>query len=224
MTDDVTAPGQTTYPIMLNLEAVPCLIVGGGEVATRKLMALLETGAVLHVLSPNVSESIQAQVDATRVAWDARSYSPGIITAIGPRLVFAATDSPETNRQIADEAREIGAWVNIASQPETSSFSNMAVIRRSPITIGLHTGGMSPALTRHLRAKINDVIGEEYVTLSAWLGDMRSTIRNSISPQARRQAVYENILDSDVLGLLKSGQTQAAQQRLRDIVDGWVQP
>ncbi len=207
------------YPVMLDLTDVRCLIVGGGPVAARKVAGLLNTGAAVRVLSPEICAAVQHDVDTGLAEWERSAYTPDALTAYRPRLVFAATDSPAVNRQIAEDAREAGLWVNVASQPDQGSFTNMAVIQRPPIVIGLHTGGMSPALTRHLKTLLDEAIGDEYAMLAAWLGDLRPTIRQQISPQARRQALYQSIVDSDVLALLKQGETETARQHLHQIVD-----
>ena len=207
---------QAAYPVMLDVRCKTCLIVGGGAVAARKLAALLEAGADVTVVSPQVDPSIQREVEARRVQWDQQHYQPGILDHYRPFLVFAATNSAATNQAISDEAQALGLLVNTAHQSGIGNFSNMAIIHRPPLTIGLHSGGMSPALTRHLKTVISEAIGQEYVILSQWLGELRATIRQQVSPQSRRQLLYETILGSDVLALLRAGQTAAARRRLNE--------
>ena len=104
---------------------------------------------------------------------------------VNPLLVFAATDSPEVNQQVADEAHDLGILVNRADNGSGHDFSSMATIRRGDITIATATGNASPALAAHLRAKIEAEIGDEYATLARWLGELRPLVKAKIAPEAR---------------------------------------
>jgi precorrin-2 dehydrogenase/sirohydrochlorin ferrochelatase len=222
MPEQSVSPAAGTYPVMLDVRDKTCLIVGGGTVAQRKLTGLLHAGASITLISPFILETIQQHVSQGEVHWVQSEYAPGMLAEYDPFLVIAAADSSHTNDQVADDAQRIGVLVNTTHKPALGNFSNMAVIRRQSMTIGLHTGGMSPALTQHLKNAINAVIGDEYITLSQWLGEERGLIRERISPQSRRQELYQAVLRSDILGLLRGGETTAALQRLRELIVSWI--
>jgi precorrin-2 dehydrogenase len=209
------------YPVMLNLTGKTCIVIGGGAVATRKIDGLADTGADLIVVSPEITPAIQIQLELRRVRWLQQRYVPGMLSQYHPTLVFAAIDDPHVNRLIAEEARAIGAWVNVADQPEYADFSNMAILRRSGLTVALSTGGASPALSRHLKYVIEQVIGDEYATLAGWLGDLRAEVSDHVSAQAQRQQLYETILTSDIPALLQRNEIATARDRFESLVREW---
>ena len=93
--------------------------------------------------------------------------------------MIAATDQPDVNRQVAEEAHTLGALVNVVDKSAPSDFQNMSTIHRPPITVAIHTGGTSPALAQHLRTVLDETLGEEYATLAGWLGELRPQIQAS---------------------------------------------
>jgi precorrin-2 dehydrogenase/sirohydrochlorin ferrochelatase len=135
------------YPVFLDLAGVPVLVVGGGQVALRKLLGLVEAGAAVSVIAPAVVDGI-AEVAAVQ----ARPYATGDLA--GFRLVVTATDDPAVNAQVAADARAAGVFVNSADDPENCTFILPAIARRGPITVAVSTGGVSPALASRLRDEI----------------------------------------------------------------------
>lgn len=145
------------YPVMLGLQGVPVLLVGGGGVATRKGEGLLAAGAVLTVVAPWLTDELAE--GAHRI--ERRPYQTSDIA--GHRLVMTATDAPSVNAQVARDATAAGVWVNSADDPDNCSFILPAVVRRGPVVASVGTDGSSPALARHLR----DRIAAEIVTPAA---------------------------------------------------------
>lgn len=192
------------------------MVIGGGETAARKISGLLEAGAAVTLISPEIVPAIQQMLGS--IHWEPQPYTPGQIMNLRPVLVFAATDDPITNQQIVQEARSVGAFVNSVDGTAESDFTNMAVVRRHPLTIGIHTGGAAPGLAKHLKAKIAEAVGEEYVILARWLDNLRPNARNQLDTQAQRQQLYEAIIVSDVLPLLRQGQMGSAYYEFQSIV------
>lgn len=137
-----------SFPIMLDLDGVPVLLVGGGAVATRKGTALLNAGAALTVVAPVVSDELAAR--ATRV--ERRGYVAHDIA--GHRLVFTATDDAAVNAAVARDATDAGVWVNSADDPSNCSFALPAIVRSGSVVVAVGTDGSSPALAQHLRDRI----------------------------------------------------------------------
>jgi siroheme synthase-like protein len=136
------------YPVMLDLAGVPVLMVGGGNIAARKVAGLLAAGARVTVVAPMVLAELAAAVAEVRE----RPYASSDLA--GHQLVMTATDVPEVNASVANDARAAGLWVNSADDPENCTFILPAVTRRGPVVVAIGTDGSSPALARHLRDRI----------------------------------------------------------------------
>jgi siroheme synthase-like protein len=138
------------YPIVLDLDGVDVLVVGGGRVARRKVEGLLAAGAAVRVVAPEVDPWIQEHA-ATIVL---RSFRAADLD--GARLVLTATDDAEVNAAVSAAATERGLWVNSADDPENCTFILPAVARDGPVAVSVSTGGASPALASHLRGELEE--------------------------------------------------------------------
>lgn len=206
------------YPVALNLEGKVCLIVGGGAVATRKAFGLLNTGAQIIIVSPTATQELEKLAVESQITLIRQPYTQAVLNEYKPFLVFAATDKPAVNQQVASDAAS--ALINVVDGNSDSDFNNMTTIHRSPFTISIYSGSTSPALARHLKAVVNDSIGDEYIILARWLGELRPEIKQRIPSQQQRQQLYQTILASDILSLLRQGDEQIAYQHLRRMVQG----
>lgn len=208
------------YPIMMHLKDKPVAVVGGGRVAARKIWRLKEAGARVIVISPEIAPTIRDLFDDGDIVWIQSKYQRDMFNDYMPILVIAATDDERVNQTVAQDAHRIRALCNVANgSSEHSDFSNMALIDQPPLTIALSTGGKSPALLRALKTKLAEDIGDEYAVLADWLGEIRSDGRNLNGSQPARQALYEDILDSDALTLLRAGNQNEARQVFQQIVN-----
>lgn len=207
------------YPIMLHLQDKPVAVVGGGRVAARKVKRLRKAGARVFLISPQISPSIRGFVNDGDVVWIQSKYERDMFNEYMPILVIAATDDEEVNLRVAQDAHRIRALCNVANgSSDNSDFSNMAQIDQPPLTIALSSNNHSPALLRMLKAKLADDIGEEYAVLADWLGVMRTDAHSKNGSQPARQALYEAIVNSDVLALLRAGKRTEARQIFDQIV------
>lgn len=206
-----------SYPILLDLRDRPVVVIGGGRIAARKIAGLLEAGARVTVISPALHPQIAALGDQITVRLTA--YQPGMLAELRPLLVFAATDSRAVNQQVAGEARALGILANVADEGADGDFTNMATFRRGAITIGIATGGASPALSAHLRARIEAVIGDEYAILARWLGDWRTQVRQNV-PAEKRRDLWRAILDSPALDQLRAGDEVGARAIIEALIAG----
>ncbi|MBI5686004.1 MAG: bifunctional precorrin-2 dehydrogenase/sirohydrochlorin ferrochelatase [Verrucomicrobia bacterium] len=192
-----------------------CVVVGAGAVGQRKAQSLLSAGAKVTVVAPEATSRVELLSVEGKLQWLAEAYQPSHLD--GARLVFAATDDPELNQRVAADARTRGALVNVAEPPEAGDFAVPATVRRGEICIAVSTGGASPSLAKKLREQIESVVGEEYAALVELLGEMRMTLEQQVKAQNKRQQVYEAILKSDALALLRDGKADEARQRCEDI-------
>lgn len=211
------------YLIALHLENKSCVIIGGGKVATRKVTSLLESGAFITVISPNVSDSLLDYASQSKITWLRADYSSDILKEQNPFLVITCTDNDKLNQQVTEDAREIGSIVNNTSAPNQSDFHNMATIQQGNIQVGINSGASSPALIRYLKEEIERVIDNAAGTLSQWLGELRPHILDSIASQPDRQTLYREIVASDVLTLLRIGQIDKARQNFNTILEEHLQ-
>ena len=204
------------YPVYLNLKGRRVVVVGGGEVAERKVESLLESEACITVVSPEVTRSLNVLADQNQIEWHHRKYMNG--DCAGAALVFSATDDPEVNRAVYAEATALGIFVNTADQPALCSFIMPAVVRRGDIGIAISTSGSSPALAARLRRKISRVIGPEYAQFSQLMVRARKEIRSRVASERGRKELHYRIIDSDIIKLLRRNDREAAERRLNEMI------
>lgn len=192
------------YPIFLNLEGKTCLVVGGGRVARRKTAALLEAGARVKVVAPDISESLTELAENGQVELAKRPFAAGDMD--GAVLVIAATDDGELNQSLRAEAMKQGALINVVDEPELCDFFVPAVVNRGSLQIAVSTGGVSPGLARALRRRLEGEFGPEYADYLNVIGDFRRRVRDFVAdPEARKRA-YERLFESDVLDRIRNGE------------------
>lgn len=209
---------SSLYPIMLRLEGRSCVIVGGGAVAARKVDRLLSAGAQVTVISPVLYPALELLAETKKITVQQTTYEAGMLASLHPLLVFAATDDPTVNQQVADEARSLGALVNGVDEQGDRDFMSMATVQRGDITVAVSLGGASPALVAHLQRQIDKAIGEEYVTLAEWMGEARPKIQAEVESQSDRAAVWRRVLESSILDKLRQGDLETARQQFDDII------
>ena len=188
------------YPVGLRLEGRPVLVVGGGTVAARKVEGLLECGARVHVVAPEIVDDIRSSA----ATFEERPYRPGDVA--GFRLVVTATDDPAVNAAVSADAESSGVWVNAADDPANCSFTLPAVLRRGDVTVAVATGGASPALSAWLRDRIAADVGPEYAMLAEMLAEARAE-----NPDRD----WRKLLDSGILEDIKAGRIAEARERLQ---------
>lgn len=205
-------------PIMLDCRDQDCLIVGGGKVAERKSISLLQAGALLTIISPTVTPKLQQLVDQQQIRWHDREYQSGDIanrvlsdeklSEFGYRpyfLVHAATSVPEVNNQVANEARSYRIPVNVAHQREQSTFINPNVIRRGRLTIAVATSGAGPLAGRHIAKEINQHFGNEYEMYIDFLYHLRETIATQVSDESLRKSLLHQAMSLSILEDIRQG-------------------
>ncbi|MCC9074506.1 bifunctional precorrin-2 dehydrogenase/sirohydrochlorin ferrochelatase [Litorilinea aerophila] len=143
----------SVYPIYLTqVDGALAVVVGGGRVATRKVQGLLAVGARVRVVSPALTEALQAWAAADRVEWVARPYTSGDLK--GALLAFAATDQRAVNAQVARDAARLGILCNVADAPEEGTFHVPAVARHEGLVVAVGSGGVDPGRSRRIRDEI----------------------------------------------------------------------
>jgi precorrin-2 dehydrogenase/sirohydrochlorin ferrochelatase len=195
-------------PIALRVEGRRVLVVGGGSVATRKVSSLLECGARITVVAPETNADLQPLLAGCKYL--PRRYKSG--DCEGFALVFACTDSREVNAWVARESQQSGAWCNLADDSSASDFHSSAAVRRGGICIGISSQGGSPALSRHLKERVAQAVGDEYEILLGWMSQARVNLRQSVGEQGERSQLWRAVLASPVLDLLREERNEEARE------------
>ncbi len=203
------------YPVYLDLRERPCVVIGGGRVAERKALALLEAGADVTVVSPSLTRKLQELVSSGKIACFSRIYEESDLT--GAFLVIAATNVPEVNAAIGRVCRKKQVLVNVAAPPGESSFIVPSVVDRGALLIAISTSGESPALSRRIRMKLEKEFGPEYELLLLRMSVLRSRLMGHVKDEAERGRIFQAIADSDVLDLLRQGKTREADRLIAEL-------
>src|SRR5271163_2232430 len=177
-------------PIFIDVSGRPCLVVGGGEVAARKVEALAEAGARVTVVSPRLSSLMETLIVRGLAVHVAREYRRGDIH--GCVLAYAATDDPGLHRELAAEARALGIPLNVVDVPELCTFIVPAVVKRGALQIAISTAGASPAFAARLRHELEDQFGPEYaLTLDVLRAARQRWHAGEIDPVERMRRLKE---------------------------------
>lgn len=205
-------------PIFLNLSDQPCLVVGGGEIASRKIRQLLKAGGKVTVVAPELCDEVAATVARKMIIHIAETFDDHHLDDMV--LVIAATDEESINRKVSELAKSRNIPVNVVDNPKLCSFIMPSVVDRNPVQIAISTGGASPVLARLLRARLETMIPASFGRLAELMGKSRELVRKRFPEMNERRRFWEHILQGPVAEMLFSGQDKAAlktlEQQLKD--------
>jgi precorrin-2 dehydrogenase/sirohydrochlorin ferrochelatase len=190
-------------PIFLQIEGRPCLIVGGGEVASRKVKPLLAAGATVTVISPQVTDEIQGLAGAGRVCLLRRPYRTGDMKDY--HLVYATTGDRELQRSLSDEASRLNILINVADAPGFCSFIAPSVVRRGRLQVAISTAGASPAFARRLRQRIEQELGDEIEVLLELMAGVKDWLKQHEPDRDARARKLNALADSELDEALRRG-------------------
>ena len=198
------------YPIFLDLRGRPCLVVGAGEVAGRKVAGLIGAGARVTVVAAEATAELARLARDGAIAWERRGYRAGDLA--GARLAIAATDDPEVNRRVAREAEAANIPFNAVDNLELSTFITPAVVARGDLVVAVSTGGRSPSMARKVRERIERALPPEYAALLDVAADVRTSLfAQGLRPSAER---WSEALSEEALDLVRKGDTAGARNTL----------
>ena len=200
------------FPIFLNIKNQPCLVVGGGEVATRKIGMLLQAHARVSVVAPELCPSLRELADKGQIKFHQARFIPEFLDEAV--LVIAATDDSVVNAEVSAAARQLRIPVNVVDSPELCSFIMPSVIDRSPIVIAISSCGAAPVLARTLRARLETLIPHTYGRLGHLAGTFREKVKKHFVRPGDRRLFWEKIFQGPVAEMVFAGQDQAAKEAL----------
>ncbi|MCC6209585.1 MAG: uroporphyrinogen-III C-methyltransferase [Burkholderiales bacterium] len=203
-------------PVFLNIRDQPCLVVGGGEVAARKVSLLLRAGARVTVRAPALCAALEARRAEGALAHRAGSFREDDLE--GQALAIAATDDDAANRAVAAAARARRIPVNVVDQPELCTFILPAIVDRAPVIVAVSSSGASPVLARLLRARLESLIPAGYGRLAALVGAFRARVKERFDPAGRRR-FWERVLQGPIAELALSGREAEAGNALQDALE-----
>ena len=183
------------YPVSLNISGRKCVVVGGGQVALRKVKALLEHGADVEVISPDLCPEMVQLAEDGELQVIAKEYRAGDLKKAF--VAIAATDDSEINQRVVAEARKGAVLVNVVDDAENSDFIVPSYLRRGEVTVAVSTSGRSPALARKIRTRLEKELGDEYASLTHLIGEVRAEVkREGMKVDGDR---WQKALDLDLL-------------------------
>jgi siroheme synthase-like protein len=200
------------YPVMLDVSRLPVLVVGGGEVALRKVRGLVEAGARPEIISPEVHPELREIIREHGLTWREREWA---VDGSGFDLVFAATDSSAVNARVAREAAESGALCDVVDDPRRSTLHVPAVIRQDEVVVAFSTGGASPLLARRLRERLEAVVTPGLGRAARRLARVREEVRTRWPEDgARRRAAWFGLVTPEFLDAAIEGRDDDVEHRI----------
>lgn len=204
------------FPIFVDLAAQPVLVVGGGEVAARKIRLLLKSGARPRVVARELNEELTGLLAEDRIEQLATSFEPAQLR--GCRLVVAATDDRALNREVAAAAEAVGLLCNVVDDPEASRYITPSIVEREPITVAISTAGAAPVLARRLRERIESLLPAAYGRVAEFMERNRERVKQL--PTETRRQLWEDFLDGPGPERLLAGDEVAAVFELESLIGG----
>jgi len=205
------------YPIFLSdLRSRRCLVIGGNAEAERKVQGLLAANASVTVINETLTDKLAAWSEEQRFTWLPRACRPGDLQ--GAWLAIATVRDNALAARLKDEAERHGVLLNVADDVPHSNFVSGAVMRRGPLAIAVSTSGNSPALAARIRRQLEHTFGPEYADFLELLGELRQPLAAHEPGFEARKRLWEKLLDSQVLELLRNGQHDEARRMAADLV------
>ncbi|HSM97861.1 MAG TPA: siroheme synthase CysG [Gallionella sp.] len=200
-------------PVFHNIKGKLCLVVGGGEVAHRKASVLVDAGAKVRVVAPELSESFSdlPAIEHIQARFEAKHLD-------GATLIIAATDDASVNREVSELAQARNIPVNVVDDPELCSFIMPAILDRSPLMVAFSSGGASPVLTRMMRGKLETMIPQNYSRLAAFAERFRELVKQRVTNPAKRRIFWENALEGVVAEKVLTGDESSAEKMLQQML------
>lgn len=205
------------FPVFLSLSDKNCTVIGGGDVAERKVESLLNAGASVKLISPTLTDQLSYLVQEKQITYSNRTYQAD--DTHNAFLVIAATDNKTINREIAEQATEHNTLVNVVDDPSLCNFIVPSVLDRSPVTIAVSTGGASPVLARQLRMKLESMVPSSCGELAGITEEYREIVKQKFPTSEDRKAFWENALKGTFAELVYAGQLEEARNLLDQLLE-----
>src|SRR5690606_4399707 len=211
------------FPISLKLQQQPCLIVGGGHIGYGKAVLLAKDDAVIHVIAPEIDANLLGIVLQSQGQYDQAPFSTQIPLR-HYRLVIAATDDADVNRQVFELCEAENVLVNSVDDPPHCRFMVPAIIDRSPLVISVASNGTSPVLSRQIRTQLEATIPHGMVKLAEFSGKWRSRVKAKIVNPDQRRIFWEDLYASPLKEQVFNDNMAEADRLIEQALQEWQQP
>ena len=204
-------------PIFFNIKNRLCVVIGGGDVATRKVTMLLKADAAVTLYSPEICHELEELVNAGKIKYIKANFTEKQLA--GACLVIAATDDEAVNVAVSVAAKAQNIPVNVVDAPDLCTFTMGSIIDRSPVVIAVSSEGNAPVLARYIRTKIETMLPASYGRIAAIAGEFREQVKAKFATTQARRRFWEGVLQGPMVERVLSGQEQAARELLQGILN-----
>jgi precorrin-2 dehydrogenase/sirohydrochlorin ferrochelatase len=194
------------YPVHLDIQNRNCLVVGGGGVGTRKVKTLLDCGARVTVVSPEISPQLRELAASGDIILKERSYQSDDLSNMF--LVIGATDDEKLNKQLSSDAGRLNMLCNIADRPEVCNFILPSIVHRDDLVITVSTSGQSPAMAKKLRKSLENQFGKEYGILLRLMGAIRKKLLQQAHAPEVHKPLFEQLINSELIEMIQEGEVE----------------
>ena len=204
-------------PIFFNIKNRHCVVIGGGDVAMRKVSMLLKASAAITLYSPEICHELQDLVDAQKITFVQTNFAPNQLQ--GACMVIAATDDEAVNEAVSLAAKAQNIPVNVVDAPDLCTFTMGSIIDRSPVVIAISSEGNAPVLARYIRAKIETMLPATYGRIADIAGEFRDKVKAKFGTTQARRIFWEGVLQGPFVERVLSGQEQTAREMLNELIE-----
>ncbi|HLA50967.1 MAG TPA: bifunctional precorrin-2 dehydrogenase/sirohydrochlorin ferrochelatase, partial [Thermodesulfobacteriota bacterium] len=202
------------YPIFLDIKDKPCVVIGGGNVAERKVISLLDAGARVVVISPVLTPALKKLAREKTINYCPKSYEEGDLK--GFFLAYSATDNSSVNRKVFNEAKREGILLNVVDVPKLCNFIVPSVVDRGDLLIAISTSGKSPAMAKKIRQRLEKEFGREYAIFLNIMGKVRAKLLTRSKESDTNKRMFEKLVNSPLLEWIKKGEKEKVDRFLKE--------
>lgn len=210
------------YPVFVELEGKKIVVIGGGNVAQRKISTFLEYGAKVSIVAQEVTPRLRRYIDEGSIEFLGNRFSREKLE--GALLVIAATDDPEVNREVSIASREMGILVNAVDQPSDCSFIVPSIVRRGDLVLAISTSGKSPAFAKKLRKEIEKSFGSHYESYLNLMGRLRAEILEKGLDNDKRKRIFDRLVESSIMEAVEKEDWSKVAEDINSVLDGELSP
>lgn len=197
------------FPIFMNLQQRDCLIVGGGEVATRKASLLLDAHAQVVVIAPELTATLSEWLKDGKISHEVRTFTAADVD--GKSLIIAATDDEAINQMVHAAATAKNIPVNVVDNPDLCTFIVPSIVDRSPVVAAISTGGASPVLARMIRSRLESLLPSAYGRLAKMSASFRDRVKARFENPKDRRLFWERVLQGPAAEMVFAGRDSDAE-------------
>jgi len=204
------------YPMMMDVKGRECLVVGGGDVAARKVEMLVSCGAKVRVVAPEIDASLENLKQEGKVRHIDCEYEKELMENVV--LAIAATDNEKVNRAVYDDACERGIPVNVVDVPPLCTFIVPSIVEQGDLLLAISTSGKSPAMAKRIRKELEKSFGPEYAQMLSLMGEVRRIFMEREKDLNVRMKILSEIANSDLIERIKAGEQISPEEVIRKTV------